>query len=98
MFQDVGSNAHSLNLNLGNKFNTSKVKGAYQMFMNTGRNVQTNFIRNLNSWDTSKVTEMMYMFANFPTSKATIYVKDAEAQQWVIAQNSNFSASNVLIK
>ena len=38
------------------------------------------------------------MFDTFPTGKAVIYLKDSTAQNFVIAQNSWFSANNVLIK
>ena len=98
MFQNLGANAVDFTLNLGNQFNTSKVIDMRSMFDRTGIKSQTNFTLDLSSGNFNNVTNNTSMFYDFPTSKATIYVKDAEAQQWIIAQNSGFNASNVLIK
>ena len=98
MFTNAGDNATYFSLNLGEHFNTSKVTNVKFMFRNIGYNSQINFTLDLSAGNFSNVINNGNMFRSFPTSKATIYVKDAEAQQWIMAQNSGFNASNVLIK
>lgn len=70
------------------------------MFYYTGSKSQTNFILDLSKSNFGNVTNNVYMFYDFPTSKATIYVKNTEEQQWIINGNStwgtNFNASNVI--
>ena len=98
MFYWTGYNATNFNLILGNQFNTSNVRIMFDAFYLTGSKAQTNFDLDLSAGNFTNVTNNTGMFYNFGNNKATIYVKDATAQSWVIAQNSNFNASNVLIK
>ena len=98
MFCNIGQNATNFNLDLGVQFNTSNVINMWKAFSNVGSKSQTNFILDLSAGNFNNVTDNVQTFYGFPTAKATIYVKDAEAQQWIIAQNSGFNASNVLIK
>ena len=98
MFLSVGRDATNFNINLGFKFNIINVTNMVSMFQYVGNKSQNNFTLDLSAGNFSNVTNNSSMFYSFPTSKATIYVKDAEAQQWIMAQNSGFNASNVLIK
>ena len=75
--------------------NTNDMNNTFRSFANKS---QTNFVLDLSAGNFSNVTNYGSVFVGFPTAKATIYVKDATAQQWIIAKNSGFSASNVLIK
>ena len=56
------------------------------------------FTIDLSAGNFANVTGNGAMFSSFGNNKATIYVKDAEAQAWIISQNNNFNATNVLIK
>ena len=105
MFFQTGSRATNFNLDLGNKFDTSNVRNMYSMFYLTGRFTQTNFELDLSAGNFGKLTTSASyrdMFHGFPSNYATIYVKDTDAQNWIISKNSswgtNFSAANVLVK
>ena len=98
MFYYAGYNATNFSLDLGNHFNMSNVTNIYRMFYYTGNKTQTSFNLDLAAGNFNAVTNNTNMFYNFPTSYATIYVKDTDAQSFIISQNSGFSASNVLIK
>ena len=102
MFEGAGYNATSLNIDLGNNFNMSKVTSTTNMFTWFGNKTQTNYILDLSPGDFNNITQYDNMFKSVKVGKATIYVKDATAQQWIINGNSswgtNFSASKVLIK
>ena len=98
MFYNAGRNATNFNINLGTQFNTSSVTTMASMFESAGNRTTKNFTLDISAGNFTSVTNMKNMFTGFPTSKATIYVKDATAQSWVIARNNGFSATNVLIK
>ena len=97
-FAYAGRNSTNFSINLGNKINTSKVTYMWLAFARFGSKTQTNFTIDLSSGDFYNVTNNTSMFSGFGNNKATIYVKDADAQSFIIAQNPNFNASNVLIK
>ncbi|MBR7042278.1 MAG: BspA family leucine-rich repeat surface protein [Bacilli bacterium] len=98
MFGYIGDRAKNVSVNLGNKFNMSKVADASYAFWNTFRYANTPFTLDLAAGNFSNITNNSGMFLNFGNNKATIYVKDTTSRNFIIAQNSNFSASNVLIK
>ena len=102
MFYWVGKEATTFNLNLGNKLNLSNATNTYRMFQYFGFSSQNNFEVDLSAGNFTNITDNSSMFLRFPTEKATVYVKDAAAQQWIINGSSDwsvtFSASNVLIK
>ena len=98
MFWGIGRNATFFNLNLGNQFDMSNVEKTQFMFYNAAQKAANPFVLDLSAGNLSSVTNNFNMFVGFGTNNATIYVKDATAQSFIIAQNSNFSASNVLIK
>ena len=96
MFTYVGYSSTTFTLNLGNKFNTSNVKNFSYMFKNVGY-ANPNLELDLSSFDFSSATRSEKMFKNMRSTNK-IWVKDSTDQAWVIARNSNFSTSNVLIK
>ena len=98
MFDRVGVSAINFNINIGNKFDMSQVSNTSKMFEYFGYRSTAGFTLDLSAGDFNNVTRMSNMFYRFPTSKATILVKDSDAQNWIISQNSGFSATNVLIK
>ncbi|MBR7042201.1 MAG: BspA family leucine-rich repeat surface protein, partial [Bacilli bacterium] len=107
MFMNAGQNATNFNLSLGNNFNMSNVSYGENLFFNAGYSTTTPFILDLSGGNIKVdifTTGPGYkgMFNGFGNNMATIYVKDATAQNWIISKNSywgtNFSASNVLIK
>ena len=99
MFSNTGRSATSFNLDLGSQFNTSNVNNTDRMFYNMGRSTLTNFTLDLAAGDFNKVTNNTYMFRDFPGNKATIYVKDSNAQNFIISQNTSmFNTNNVKIK
>lgn len=67
------------------------------MFDGTGAK-NSNLILDLSTFDFTNVISYNAMFVMFSTTK-TIYVKDAEAQSWILDKGfSNLSEDNVLIK
>ena len=99
MFATMGRSANNFSLDLGSEFNTSKVTNMSSMFSGMGYWSQTSFTLDLAAGDFNKVSSAQSMFVSFPASKATILVKDATAQNWIITQGgTGFSATNVLIK
>ena len=99
MFYYAGQSATSFSINLGNQFNTSNVNDMRFMFSSTGRSTTNNFTLDLAAGDFNNVTSNSSMFSQFPGSKATIYVKDTDAQNFIISQDTSmFNTTNVKIK
>ena len=100
MFYSTGYKSTGFTLDLGNKFDTSKVTKMLLMFANTG-NANSTLELDLSTFNFTNVTSYMNMFLNFKNTQK-IYVKDATDQNWVISRggsgNNNLTTANVLIK
>ena len=98
MFENAGYNSTEFTLDFGNKFNTSKVKNMYWMFGHTGEK-NNNLVLDLSSFDFNNVTTYDGIFSGMTSSKK-IYVKDADAQNWILSRYTmgTLSTNNVLIK
>ena len=98
MFEETFSTTSNINLLLGIPINMTNVVDSYMMFYKFGVNLQKNIVLDFSTSNFSNNTNSSAMFGYFPTNYATIYVKDAAAQSFIISKNAGFSASNVLIK
>ena len=91
MFHSVGSHSTKFTLDLGDKFDTSKVTNMGFMFMQTG-NKNPNFTLNLgNKFNTSNVTEMRQMF--YLTGKNSLLFS-LDCSNWNVEKVTSYSNFN----
>ena len=101
-FYNFGMNATDFSVNLGHKLNFSNIIYAKNAFLRFGGQSTSKIIFDLSSGNFDKIEDFDNMFSGYSGATPIIYVKDAEAKQWLLDVRSEFyntySPDDIIIK